>query len=345
MKKILFIPDNHFFRDHHTTVRYDLLNSIKNDNTKYDITIIYSDYIKNIDDINYIINIKPELVIFFDINSFRENSTKFDFLFHLNIPVYIFIEDTYYINTTKSCPYVNKTNGIIFYYKNEALKRSYKKHFPNKRIFDLDSRFVNTDIYKDYNLEKKYDILLYGSRNFYNNYKSQDLEPIQNYINKYEEFYNVKLNNESQIDIYQLRTKLENILIKHKDRYNIKICPIQGDYAYNEELSKLINQSYLTIVCSTIVDVMVFKHLEIPASKSVILGNYPSDYKELYENNIILVDEFMSEEQILNIIDEALKNKDKLLKMANELYIKVHTEHNLKKAQENFNKLLDDILS
>ena len=281
-----------------------------------------------------------------DINSFRDNSMRFDFVFNLNIPVYIFIEDTYYITTATSlCPYVNKTNGIIFWYKNELIKMSYKNFFPNKIITNVDSRFINTNIYKDYNLEKKYDILLYGSRNFSSFYKQQNLESVQNYIKKYEEINNCIVDIDTKLDIYILRTKLENILIKYPNKYRLKFCPIQGDYIYNEELSKLINQSYLTIVCPTIFDVMVFKHLEIAASKSVILGSYPSDYKDLFEGNIVKVNEFMNEEEIINIIDNALSDKNKLNEMSNRLYQKVHNEHNLQKAQESFNNLFSKLIS
>ena len=343
MNNIILIPDYHFFKNHHTTVRIDMLNSIKNNNLKYIITIIYSDHDIN-DAMNIISKLKPKLIIFMDINAFQDNSKRFDFVFNLNIPTYIFIEDTYYITNTSLCPYVNKTNGIIFWYKNELLIKSYKNFFPNKIITSIDSRFVNTNIYKDYKLEKKYDILLYGCRKFYYPYKKENLETIQNYIKKYENFYNCIVDNNTDLDIYVLRTKLENILIKYSNKYNLKICPIQGDYIFNEELSKLINQSYLTIACPTICDVMVFKHLEIAASKSVILGNYPTDYKDLFEGNIVKVNEFMTEDEIIDIIDNALSDKNKLNEMSNRLYEKIHDEHNLQKAQESFNNLFSELI-
>ena len=340
MNNIILIPDNHFFRDHHTTVRIDFLNAIKNNNTKYNINILFSDH--DISDAYQIIHsLNAKLIIFMDINSFRENSKRFEFVFNMNIPVYILIEDTYYITTTSNCPYVNKCNGIFFWYRHKLLQKSYKDFFPNKVITNINSRYINTNIYKNYNLEKKYDILLYGCRNFKYNYKTQNLEIVQNYIKKYEIANN---NNDTLFDFYILRTKLENILMKYPNKYRLKICPIQGDYIFNEELSMLINQSYMTIVCSTIYDVMVFKHLEIPASKSVILGSYPTDYKDLFEGNIVEVNEFMSEEEIITIIDNALSNKDKLNEMSNRLYAKIHNEHNLQKAQEDFNNLISSLI-
>ena len=106
----------------------------------------------------------------------------------------------------------------------------------------------------------------------------------------------------------------------------------------------LINQSYLTVACPSIADVMMHKFMEISASKSVILGKYPSDYKDLFEGNIVELDEFMDEDQIVQIIENALADKVKLEEMSERLYKKVHEEHNLRKASENFERVIDDII-
>lgn len=186
---------------------------------------------------------------------------------------------------------------------------------------------------------------MYGCRQFYHTYKNENIISIQNYIKKFEEKNNIVLDNNTKISFYSVRERLLKLLNKHNKRYNFKLCPEKGDYANNEELSKLINQSYLTIVCSTIADVMVFKHLEIPASKSVILGSYPSDYKDLFDGNIIEIDEFMSDDEILSIIDNALQNKVKLEEMADRIYDKVREEHHLDKALVSFNNIFKQVLS
>jgi len=343
MDYIFFICNAHFFKNHHTSVRIDFLNNIKLNNSMYNINIYFDDEcINNIN--NDIINLNPKLIIFFDINCFSDSLHKFDFVFSYNIPIYLFIEDTYYILTTTSCHYVKKSNGLIIWYKNQSIINSYKRFLPDKNITNINTRFVNIDIYKDYKLEKKYDILIYGSRECCLPYKKQDIDSIQNYIKKYETINNTIVTNETLINFYSLRLRLLNLLENNSHKYNLKICPVQGDYVYNEELSKLINESYLTIACSSIVDVMLFKHLEISASKSVILGSYPSDYKDLFEGNIIEVNEFMNDDEILNIIDNALSNKDKLFEMSERLYNKIREEHNLHKAQESFNEVIKDIL-
>jgi hypothetical protein len=237
-------------------------------------------------------------------------------------------------------------DAILHFSKNDAIVKTYSKLYPNKYIGSIDSRFINVSKFKDYKLEKKYDILLYGTRNYLRNYKNEPLDSIQNWIKKYELNTNIVITNNDKINFYHLRSKLENILLKNSNKYKLKFLPekcIFDAIVANEDLSKLINESYITISCSTIADIMMHKYLEIGASKSVILGNIPTDYKSLFENNILEVNEFMTEEEILKIIDDGLANKNKLEEMSNNLYNKIHQEHNFDCAINNFNDLFDNL--
>jgi hypothetical protein len=241
--------------------------------------------------------------------------------------------------------------SLIFWYKNKSAIDSYKKIFPEKYITNIDSRYVNTNIYKDYGMDKKYDILIYGARSFVYPYKMENMDSIQEYIKKYEHHHNVSISLNELVHFYPLRFKLTQILQKLADKYRICILPETSilnptiKKIANEELSMLINQSYLTVACPAIADVMIHKFMEIAASKSVILGKYPSDYKDLFEGNIVEVNEFMEDEQIIKIIDDALSDKNKLLEMSERLYKKVHEEHNLEKASECFEQVIDNLLN
>lgn len=344
MENIIIIAQHKFFRDHQTFVRIDMLNYIQNKNNKYNVNIFFSDCKTNIIE-NKINELKPKVILFMDINAFSTELQKYNFIFDYKktIKIGILIEDTYYINTTKNCPYVQKCHFILFWYKNKLIEESYKAMMPNKLILSLDSRFINIDRFLDYNLPKKYDILMFGCRIFKYNYKQQKIKSIQNYIEKYEKHHNILISDNTNINFYSLREKLLNVITKC-NKYNFKLCPEVGTYANNEELSKLINQSYLTIVCSTIADVMVFKHLEIPASKSVILGSYPTDYKDLFEGNIIEVNEFMTDNEIINIIDNALADKKELENKANRLYEKIRNKHSLDNSLNSFNNIIQKII-
>jgi hypothetical protein len=164
----------------------DLIHAAK-DTNKYNITLFWAD-----SDITYvyseIIRLQPKCIIVFETGEF--GLKNFDFLFDLNIPIFLFLDDTYYMT---SCAYsrqnnylTNKVNGIIYWYNNNNVYNSYKNLYPTKTILHLNSRYTNTNIYKDYNLEKKYDILFYGTRHFLYPYKKEKVISIQEYIHKLE---------------------------------------------------------------------------------------------------------------------------------------------------------------
>jgi hypothetical protein len=343
MDKLVFIADYYFYKNSLGKTSYNFVNYLTINNN-YEIKLFYTDEDTTIVQ-NKINEFNPKMIIVFEINAFQANTRKFNFIFDLNIPIYLFLDDTYYISSlTANCEYTKLVNGFIFWYKNDMIKKSYEIKYPLKKIMNISSRYVNTNIYKDYGLPKIYDILLYGTRNFKYNYKNEEIIPIQMWISKYENVNNVTINN--KINFYPLRFKLENIFKNNTHKYNVKILnesTIDGAKIANENLSKLINQSYLTVACSSLADVLLHKHFEITASKSVILGSYPTDYKNLFDGNIVEVNEFMSDDEILSIIDDALKNKDKLAEMADRIYDKVRAEHNLDKAVESFNDVITQI--
>jgi hypothetical protein len=308
---------------------------------KYNVHIFYTDYNVNLV-VKEIFRLNPAVVVFFEIDSFQEKTKRFGCIFDLNIPVYVYLADTYYITSlTSKCEYINKADGLLFLYKNDRILNSYKRVFPKKNIINTQSRYVNTDIYRDYKLEKKYDILLYGTRTFMYDYKNQQLDTIQSYIKN----NNIDIISE-KMNFYPLRAKLERILLENRNNYKVIILEpncLDGPFV-NEQLSMLINQSYLTVACSAIADILLDKQLEIPASNSVILGSYPSDYKDLFEGNIVNVNEFMTDEEILDIIDKALADKNSLIEMSNRLYARVHEEHSLKNVGEDFDNLFSNII-
>jgi hypothetical protein len=339
---ISLIVQSFTFNNKNTTVSDDFLNAIKDNN--YDTSVFFDYY-----DTGYVegcIKIKkPSIIVLVQVSATeRTLLEKFNFITSLGVPIYMFIEDTYYYTSSlKTLP--SAITGLILWYKNKRIGESFASLNKKLTITNFDSRFVNTNIYKDYKLEKKYDILLYGCRTC--NYTYTDhLVTVQDYLNKNSHHYA-----DEKIPFYPLRQKLEMIIINRLcNKYNICIIPETSILdpnirsIANENLSKLINQSYLTICCSSIADVLVHKHMEIPASNSVILGSYPTDYADLFKGSVVEVNEFMDDETIIRIIDDALSDKRKLLDMSERLYRKVHNEHNLLKASENFSQIIHSLL-
>ena len=86
------------------------------------------------------------------------------------------------------------------------------------------------------------------------------------------------------------------------------------------------------------------KYFEIPASYSAILGDIPSDYEDLFKGNIVEVTEWMSDEDILNIIDKALSDKEKLWEMTKRLGDRVHSECDLESGKKNMDEVFSNIV-
>ena len=319
---ILILYDNHFEQ---LKQRGTLLNYLINIKNVYKLS---KNNIGQLD--NYINKYNIKIIIQFCIGVSTYNNIDKKINKH-----YVYILDNHNFNN-------QNINNIILPYQNNLLKSTYL----TKNILNFKSRYFDNKVFKDHKLEKKYDILIYGTRNFpYNILNNENLQVIINYKKDYKKKINKECPN--KIDFYELRTKLENILIKYRHKYNIRILdngkniksyPITG-----ENLSKLINQSYMTVCCSSVCDLLFYKHLEISASNSVILGDYPSDYEETFKNNIVKIDKFMSEEKIINKIDEALSDKKSLLEKSQKLHDIIHKEHCLENSIEDFKNIIDKI--
>lgn len=331
---LLFIAEINHYKNWIGKTYYDILTYYKY-NSKNNIKLIYTN--ENIN--NYKENI--DIIVFFDTDTLRF-ANNYSYLFDLNIPIYACSLDFFYFNQCINCEWIKKCTGLLHFGYSSKLFNSYQKHFNNKIIKCFKGRFVNTNRFKNYNLEKKYDILIYGTRDYINNIENHDADI--EYKNKWEKFNNIKLSEKH--DFYPLRKKIENILIKNKDKYKLKILKsycIYDAIIANEDLSKLINESWLTLACRTRADIPMSKYFEISASYSGILGDIPSDYYELFKDNTVYISEWMKEDEILSIIDNALSDKEKLKKMINNLGCKVHNEYCLDSCVKNMDNIFEEL--
>ena len=341
--KLLLIPESGHFRDFVGKTYSDILyNYIKN--TTNTVTIIYNNNINQL--VNYDFkNEKPDMIIFFTTDKICHSDYKnypLAFIFNLGIKIGVCSLDLFYFKNCTDDIYFQKCSNIIHFCYASKLLQSYKEVFPQKKIVELKGRFVNTNRFKNYGSVKKYDILIYGSRgggSIGKNKIETHLSDV-NYKNKYETHYGTKLNDDHYF--YPLRVKLEDLLVKNSHKYNLKILAnacIFNAPVVNENLSKLINESYLTLSCCTRADIAMAKYFEIPASYSAILGDIPSDYEDLFKGNIVEVTEWMTDEEILNIIDKALADKEKLWEMTKRLGDRIHNEYSLDEGTKNMDEV------
>ncbi len=176
------------------------------------------------------------------------------------------------------------------------------------------------NIFRDYKLEKKYDIVFYG-----------DAYPTQ-----YPFRYRIK-------KLLTDLQKLSNIRIKIIKRptgyfLNNKF-KMNNVRAHRIELAKIINSSWLTVATCSKYDYLVCKYFEICGAKSTILGNCKSkelcltNDESLFEDNMIHIDECMSDYDIIKTIVLALRlqNRKNLRQMQNNMYSIVHNNYTIEK--------------
>ena len=342
---IILIAEKNHYRDWTGKTYYDILMYYKNTSIN-NVKIIYSDQCSNFTK-NTFIKMSPNIIVFFDTDKLTI-SDNFNYLFDLKIPIFYCGLDLFYLNSCLTCKNIGKCNGIIHFSKSTYLENTYKYMCPYKKIYHFNARFVNTLRFKNYSIQKKYDILIYGSRGggacAINNIENHEADI--KYKNNYEKYYGKKLGPKHLF--YPLRVKIENLLVKNSHKYKLKIldnaCIFNAPIA-NENLSKLINESHLTLACCTRADIAMAKYFEIPASYSAILGDIPSDFDDLFKGNIVEVTEWMSDEEILNIIDKSLEDKEKLWEMTKRLGDRVHSEYNLHEGTKNMDEVFNNIIN
>jgi hypothetical protein len=309
MKKILFIDNYKIFKNWASkTYEYkineirkdekfhyfDIDDDINNINIKNYDTVIFGwnmtyiskyytlkrdFYLKYVKDLETDIQIKNFILPFMDIKNkyliIQDFNCNHDYLNGLNGLTKFLID--------------NKINNIITpYLKNNGIEKI-KKNIKNINIIHM-QHHINSNYFKNWKLEKKYDIFIFGN------------------ISK---------------KFYPFRWRLYNLLKKYQDDLNILFWEgIRNYFKFkknisNENLSKCINKSWITICTSSKFKLVLGKYMETSMSGSVICGDLPEDGKDTWKGNMIEINENMTDDQIINIISKYLDDKNELNKIIN----------------------------
>ncbi len=173
---------------------------------------------------------------------------------------------------------------------------------------------IDPSIFRDYGLPKKYDLIIYGAT-------MPSAYPFRHRVSRL-------MLRSRRFKILRLFKVLH--LAPKNPQYNSAIC--------GEGLARKINQSWLGLSTITNFDYLVGKYFEIPACRSVVLGNMNEQGSAIFGNNYIHVDDGMTDNQILNIVAEALADRPRLQEYADLMYDVIHAGYTL---EQNERKLFD----
>jgi len=198
----------------------------------------------------------------------------------------------------------NKYDCLFYRYKTYIVREQYK--FMTKQFYF--PHFIDSQINKNYELEKKYDVLLYGS---------------------------------VWAKVYPLRNKLKTVLEKSPFRVCIidPAQPVRG-----ENLAKLINESWITICTKSNNNLFLQKYIEAALNHSVICGDFPDLEEKVFGDNMIYLDYSMSSRQIIGIINSYLINKPLLQNMAKQAYLIAQSRYTYEVGCTTFDQYIDKII-
>jgi hypothetical protein len=207
----------------------------------------------------------------------------------------------------------HKITKIITPYLHNRAMNIIKSVLPDLGIVYVPHHIDETKFY-NMNLEKKYDIFMYGntSPNFYK------------FRNRLEKL----LSNSNKFNFVQWGS------IRNYFRYNSRVS--------DNNLSKIINQSWLTICTSSDFDLPLGKYFETSMSNSLVCGDIPVDVENIWQRNYLKLDRNDSDDVILDKIDKMLQNK-KLMKELTDKAGELMKDYYLSKyGTKLVNKLLKD---
>ena len=138
---------------------------------------------------------------------------------------------------------------------------------------------------------------------------------------KLEKKYDIFFFGNSKPRFYPFRHRLKELLQKNEDLKSLKILVWEGIRNYfkfdsrksNDQLSKVMNQSWLTICTKSKCNMLLGKYFETSMSGSVICGDISEDGEHTWKDNMIYIDDSMSDAEIIKEIKDALLDKEKLV--------------------------------
>jgi hypothetical protein len=201
----------------------------------------------------------------------------------IKIPKICIVEDTgnavntNYIKKISECGF----DALFCRYRQEFLK--YQKSYVNKfNKLEWLPWGVNLDIFKDYGLEKEYDVTMAGYHfppYYYYRYMAFDILEDKKYF-----------------------TELPHLGYFEKE-----------DGVYGEDYAKFLNKSKISITCGMVYNRPVMKFYEIPASRTLLVANMFKELSELgfkHNENMVVMDLDNLDKQMKDLIaDDDMRNE------------------------------------
>jgi predicted O-linked N-acetylglucosamine transferase (SPINDLY family) len=225
------------------------------------------------------------------------------------------LEDIYEYNNLINCMNIGKYNYAIYKYNCE--QQDYIiNHCKNIQFYRM-PHFINEHIFNINSHVKTIDILLYGNDNDFYPFRQRLFKLIKN----------------SDIKYYELPFP----------GYGDELNPCTSEPVIEKSLSSIINSAKFTICTCSVFEYSVKKYFESALCGSVIIGNIPTKDNDIFDNNLIQVNDSMADDKIINIIKDSIeKYESKYIQdMRQNMYSIVNNNYIYKNGCEKFDKFID----
>lgn len=232
---------------------------------------------------------------------------------NISIPKVISYNEMYDVESTKNEILKSNSNIIICHLKNDMIK--YKNM--NFNLYNL-PHCIEKNIFKNYNENKKYDVLLAGVI-------SDKIYPLR----------------------YKFQKIIKDNLLKN---LNVKILNHPGYRIknVNEQVinyAKELNRSKVVLSCSSIYKYALAKYVEVPACNSLLIADLPDERYDLFKDLIIPIDKKMSDNEIVNIINYWVKSDFERNKKINLNYKKIIENYTQEHYADKFYNIITNYLN
>ena len=86
------------------------------------------------------------------------------------------------------------------------------------------------------------------------------------------------------------------------------------------------------------------KFAEIPLSSSCILGNFPTRHAELFKGRIVELNQEMTDNEIVEVIETALGDKQNLTRLTHELYAEMAQRFGYQNGVKRFGEIIESLM-
>ena len=258
---------------------------------------------------------KVDLVVFYICVKFTHEYKMVSKCSEYDMPKVLHVEDMHHVEEIDRFIKYHNIDNIVYNYDKNVLFYELKNSLDHNIKWHHNELSIDIEDFKEYDeFTKKYDIILYGC-----NHKDQ----------------------------YPFRHRLYKML-KKSGQFNIKHIVfytwMRKDYSiFGDILAHNINFAHIGIVTMSKYGYFLKKYMEIPACNVMIAGEVPFCYKNIYKDMIKLSPE-MSDQQIIDTLKNALKNKKLLKTKTKKMCDKVREKFSIKQNCINLTKIYLDIM-